>query len=152
MATIKLYQKPRKGKTHHPLYLRITHDRKSRLVNLDIRIAEDDWNENQQKVRKTHPNYKWLNNFLKGKRAEAQQEILKVREKSKNGVTADILKQAVEGSWQDWRLRLVPIRPEIREVVQAVSVAGRGAQIRTVTTLEVNGDKSVIDLTPNHGP
>lgn len=101
MASIKLYQKPGKGKTHHPLYLRITHNRKSRLVNLDIRISEDDWNAKQQKVRKTHPNYKWLNNFLKGKRAEAQQEILKVREKSKNGVTADILKQAVEGSWQD---------------------------------------------------
>jgi hypothetical protein len=86
MATIKLYQKPRKGKTHHPLYLRITHNRKSRLVNLDIRIAEDDWNANQQKVRKTHPNYKWLNNFLKGKEQKRSRRSSKYGRRVKMGL------------------------------------------------------------------
>lgn len=58
----------------------------------------------------------------------------------------------LEGTWQDWRLRLVPTRPEIGEAIQALTVAGQGAQIRTVKTLEANGDKSVINVKPNHGP
>jgi len=101
MATINLYQKTRKGKEHHPIYLRITHDRKSRLVNLDVRLSEDDWNADRGEVRRSHPNYKWLNNFLKSKQAEAQQHVLKVRSRSRNGVSVETLKEAVEGNWQD---------------------------------------------------
>ncbi|MDZ7692341.1 MAG: site-specific integrase [Balneolaceae bacterium] len=101
MATLKLYQKPRKGKEHHPIYLRITHDRKSRLVNLDIRLPEADWNSERGEVRRSNPNYKWLNNFLKSKKAEAQQQVLKLRSASRNGVSVDKLKEAVEGNWQD---------------------------------------------------
>ncbi|NGP75138.1 site-specific integrase [Balneolaceae bacterium YR4-1] len=101
MATLNLYQKIRKGNDHHPVYLRITHNRRSRMVNLDIRISEDDWNAERGEVRRSHPNHTWLNNFLKAKKAEAQQQILKVRSRKSKGISVEVLKEAVEGKWQD---------------------------------------------------
>ncbi len=47
-----------------PLYIRITHQRKSTFKYLDIKIKKEDWNVTSQKVKNTHPNSTRLNNYL----------------------------------------------------------------------------------------
>ena len=60
-----------------PLALRITKDRKSNYVYLGYHILENDWDENKQRVKKSHPNSAWLNLIAKAKR--------------KASVTADVI-------------------------------------------------------------
>lgn len=44
-----------------PVYLRFTHDRKSRYKSTGIAIREKDWNWDRQEVRRTHRDYTHLN-------------------------------------------------------------------------------------------
>ncbi|MFH5885323.1 tyrosine-type recombinase/integrase [Halalkalibaculum sp. DA3122] len=94
MATLSYYLKKRKNKDKHPLYLRIIHNRKSRLINTDIRLATSNWNESNEEVRKSHPIHKKLNNFLKRKKLNAEAILLDIKLQG-NGVSINDIKKAI---------------------------------------------------------
>ncbi|MDR8394449.1 site-specific integrase [Aliifodinibius sp. S!AR15-10] len=94
MATLSYYLKKRKNKDKHPLYLRIIHNRKSRLINTDIRLATSNWNDSSEEVRKSHPIHKKLNNFLKREKLNAEAILLDIKSRG-NGVSINDIKKAI---------------------------------------------------------
>ncbi len=48
----------------HSLKIRITKNRKSRYINLGIRIRKEDWNSKKRQVRSTHPDADRLNDLI----------------------------------------------------------------------------------------
>ena len=54
-----------------PVYLRLTKNRRSRYIALDVYIDPKDWNEKSGKVRPGAVNAKQINSFLSIKEAEA---------------------------------------------------------------------------------
>lgn len=87
MANVKivLRKEPRKG--GYPLAIRITKDRKTSYVYLNYRINPEDWDEANQRVKKSHPNSARLNNYLIKKLAEANNLALEL-ETVKTAVSA----------------------------------------------------------------
>ncbi len=79
MASVKivLRQKENKDGTY-PLCIRITKDRKSSFIHLGKHINESFWDEENQRVRKSYPNSKRLNNFLLKKLSEANEKLLEL--------------------------------------------------------------------------
>lgn len=71
MANAKIVLRKESRKVGCPLAIRITKDRKTAYVYLDDRINPDDWDEANQRVKKSHPNAARLNNYLIKKLAEA---------------------------------------------------------------------------------
>jgi len=94
MAKLSYYLKKRKGKEKHPLYLRITHNRKSRYIPTEIYLQEKHWN-NSGEVRKTHPRGKHLNNHLTRKMLDAQTLLLKLKERDKE-LDVGTIKEVIE--------------------------------------------------------
>lgn len=78
MSSIKLLLRKDKinQKGESPLYLRITKDRRSKYVSLQIRIKPEQWDEKKDRVRRSHPNSVRLNNYLQQKLAEASAAAL----------------------------------------------------------------------------
>jgi integrase len=64
-----------------PVYLRITHNRKSRYVPTGLSVTEAQWNETRGTVRKSHPHYNTYNATLEHVMREAQNKTLELREK-----------------------------------------------------------------------
>jgi len=95
LATLTYYLKKRKNKGEHPLYLRITHNRKSRLIHTDIHLDESDWNEDKEEVRRSHPIAKKINNYLIRQKLNANQIMLDLKEGHVD-FTVDDLKEAIE--------------------------------------------------------
>jgi integrase len=83
MATTKILlkteKKNKKGKS--PLYLRIIQDRKPTYMSLGISLKENEWNDEERKVRKIHPNSGRLNAYIAQKVAEAEAKILELQAK-----------------------------------------------------------------------
>lgn len=84
----------------YPIYLRITNNRKHKYVSTGISLSDKQWNPLEEKVRKSHPNYKTLNEILEAKIKEAeniQSDLMKngaesakaIRERIKNTQRAD---------------------------------------------------------------
>lgn len=61
-----------------PLTLRITKDRKTSFIYLGHSIKETDWDESNQRVKKSHPNSTRLNNFLLKKLSDANAKALEL--------------------------------------------------------------------------
>lgn len=78
MATTKIILKKDKIKTDGsiPLYLRIIKDRKAKFISLGYSVMPEHWNDRDGTVRKSHPNAKWLNNYLAKKISDAQKVSL----------------------------------------------------------------------------
>ena len=55
---------------------------------------------------------------------------------------------AVSGSPQRWSLELKPREPRLRELVIAVRVSGRQAEVREMTVAMADGDSSVMSIEP----
>ena len=74
MATIKLLLQREKTSTDGttPIYLRLIKDRKAQFISLNLKIYDKDWDEDKQKVKKSHPNTGRLNAYLAQKVAEAE--------------------------------------------------------------------------------
>lgn len=100
MATLSYYLKKRKNKEKNPLYLRITHERKSRMVHMDLQLEESVWNKDNEEVRRSYPNYKKINNYLVRKKLEAEYILLELKE-LKNGYSIDEIKNAIQNSGTD---------------------------------------------------
>jgi integrase/recombinase XerD len=76
-VSFKLYALERKKKKNGeiPIYLRITKNQKYRYVSTGISLDLKDWNANTEEVRKSHRNYKSLNQKLRSIKDEAQNKI-----------------------------------------------------------------------------
>lgn len=79
---VVLRKKPNK-KGQFPLSIRITKDRRSTYLYTGKYIDLKYWDEDNRKVRKSHPNSVWLNNFLLSKLADANKTLLNLE--SRNG-------------------------------------------------------------------
>ena len=74
MVTIKVVL--RKQKTNKaglaPLWLRVTKNRKTKFISLNIRLEPKYWDEGNQRVRGSYSNSTRINSLIKVKLAEAQ--------------------------------------------------------------------------------
>lgn len=99
MATVKivLRQKVNKDGTL-PLAIRITKDRKTSFIHIGKSIKEQDWNEDRQRVKKSHPNSTRLNNLLIKKLAEANDKSLEL-ETQKENISAKQMKEKLNPTY-----------------------------------------------------
>ncbi|MEI6457203.1 MAG: Arm DNA-binding domain-containing protein, partial [bacterium] len=81
MASTKILLKTDKedknGKS--PLYLRIIQDRKPTYISLGVNLKENEWNDEEKKVRKTHTNSGRLNAYIAKKVAEAEAKMVELQ-------------------------------------------------------------------------
>lgn len=57
MSSVKIVLRKKKNKEgKYPLALRITKDRKSSYIHLGYDVLETEWDEEKQRVKKSHPN------------------------------------------------------------------------------------------------
>jgi integrase/recombinase XerD len=104
MASIKvvLRRKPN-AKGEFPIVVRITKNRKASYLSTGQYLEEKFWDEKKQRVRKSHSNAAWLNNFILQKLAEANDKLLELESKSKvvtaKNVTTEIKSENQSGSF-----------------------------------------------------
>lgn len=55
---------------------------------------------------------------------------------------------SLEGSDADWRLRLRPNEPAMRDAVEEILIGGQGPTVCSVETRNAGGDRSVMTITP----
>ena len=74
MSTVSIIYNERKAnkKGEVPIWLRIIKDRKTKYIALGIRVPREQWNFDDNKVRKSHPHYKILNKTIAEKVAKAE--------------------------------------------------------------------------------
>ena len=99
MATIKIIlrtDKVNKKTQLAPLYARIIKDRKTSFISLNERLDPKHWNEEQCKVKKSHPNSVRLNAFLAEKISELNNKILEESSKNRN-ISTRKLKENILG-------------------------------------------------------
>ena len=96
MASIKIVlRKEIKKDGTSPLAIRITKDRKTSYIYLDYSVHRDDWDEDNQRVKKSHKNSARLNAFLITKLAEATNSSLEL-ETTKKVVSAKAVSQKIK--------------------------------------------------------
>lgn len=92
MASVKIY--PRLDKINKngqvPIYLRLTKNRKSKYIALDVYINPKDRNEKTRKMRSGAKNAIQINTFLSSKEAEIEAISLEMETKSKFVTSYDI--------------------------------------------------------------
>ncbi|MGA0556798.1 phage integrase SAM-like domain-containing protein [Larkinella sp. VNQ87] len=77
----------------YPLAIRIIVDRKASYINLGFKLKEADWNAKEQKVRKSHDNSVWLNNFILQEKAKANNKMLEMATQAKATSAVAVRKQ-----------------------------------------------------------
>ncbi len=85
MVSVKLILRKDKSNSvgEHPLYIRITKNRKPKYLSLGFYLKLEWWDAEGARVRKPHPNSQRLNNYLSVKVAEAQAVALEMETKDK---------------------------------------------------------------------
>src|SRR5436305_304311 len=98
MASVKILLRTSKTNAagEAPLCIRIIKNKKAKFIFLDYRIRPDQWNEEDKKVRKSHPNSAYLNNYIAQKRAEAEAAALQMEAEDKN-VNSFAIKESIKG-------------------------------------------------------
>lgn len=95
MASIKVLLWKKKNKEgKYPLAIRIIKDRKPIYIYVGHYIAEDHWDEANQRVKKSHPNSTRLNNLIAQKLAEVNDKLIEL-ETAKNDTTAQVIKETI---------------------------------------------------------
>lgn len=56
---------------------------------------------------------------------------------------------ALQGDPQSWQLLLTPFDAKVRAMVQTIRISGRGTRLNTVETIEADGDRTVMTITPD---
>lgn len=79
-----------------PLYIRVIKDRKTKFISTGYKVKENQWNQDDQRVRKNYPNSARMNALLSRKVADASGEVADLERKSKT-VSAKRLKEAING-------------------------------------------------------
>ena len=97
MATIKAIIRRDKEKKNGqvPIYIRMTINRKHKYISLRQSIFEKDWNADRQRVRKSHPNHRILNQLIVDKLAEVESLALE-SEINQRGIGQKNLRSALE--------------------------------------------------------
>jgi integrase/recombinase XerD len=75
MSSVKIIQRTDKARQDGtaPLFIRLTHRRKSRYRSLKVRLVPEHWDQDRQRVKKAHPFSTRLNALLAKKRAEFEE-------------------------------------------------------------------------------
>lgn len=85
MATLKVklltHKKRADGKC--PLAIRMTHNRKSKFSYIGYYILEKDWNAATSQVKKSYPNSTRLNNVIRKKLDELEENLMDIEIKKK---------------------------------------------------------------------
>ncbi len=89
-TTFHLYLRKdfKKKNGEYPIYLRLTYDRKHKYMSTGISIKEKDWNFDREVARKTHSNYKTINEQLQLKIREAEKVQLDLSRNGNDTATA----------------------------------------------------------------
>lgn len=96
MATVRIVLRPRQNRNgERPLAVRVTKDRKSSFIFLGHHLAEDQWDEKNQRVRKSHPNSTRLNNFILKKLAEINDTAIELETETQS-VSSQSVKQKIK--------------------------------------------------------
>ncbi|CAM3285006.1 Tyr recombinase domain-containing protein [Flavobacterium longum] len=96
MATIKVVLRKKANKDGtFPLAIRITKDRKTSYIYLGHNLKADEWVENEQRVKSSHPNSKRLNNLILAKKASAS-DISIEAETLKDEISSRAIKQKIK--------------------------------------------------------
>jgi integrase len=95
MVTVKiLFRTDKKNsKNEGPLYLRIIKNRKSKYISLGIILHEDQWDEENKRVKKSHPNSQRLNKYIAKKISEAEGVALDLETENKYIVLQNVKDQ-----------------------------------------------------------
>jgi integrase len=80
----------------YPIAIRITENRKSSYIYTGQYIDKKFWDEENRRVRKSHPNSARLNNLILSKIADANNKLLEL-ETSEDPVSASGVKQKIKG-------------------------------------------------------
>ena len=99
MANVKLVLRRHKMTTSGevPVYIRITHHRKTKFISLGIKVIPDkNWNEETHRVRRNFPNSGRVNNYIAKKLAEAEAISLDLSTKPQ-GFTSQNIKEEIMG-------------------------------------------------------
>lgn len=123
MPTLSYYLKKRKNKNEHPLYLRVTHDRESRYIKIDINLEEEHWNQEKQAVRKSHARQEKINRFLRVKKLDSDTLLLELMQ-FKPEANIDLMQKVLEASSLDGikktgREDFLPFAEELRSGFKA---------------------------------
>ena len=96
MATVKIVLRQKENKDGTlPLAIRITQDRKASFIHLGKSVQKNQWDVENQRVKKSHPNSVRLNNFLLTKLAEANNKSLEL-ETGRTEVSSRAVKQKIK--------------------------------------------------------
>ena len=96
MATLSIYLDTRGTKGEAPLKAVITHKRKSAMMPLGIKLLPKQWDPVKREV-KSHPNQKFLNTYILGKKYAIEAELLKLGESGTlHGMDATAIRDAVD--------------------------------------------------------
>lgn len=98
MASIKLILRTNKidQSGHSPLYIRLIKDRKTKFVAVGVKLKENEWDDEKQRVKKNHPNSARMNASISQKVADAEAQVADLERKVKS-VSANKLKEAIKG-------------------------------------------------------
>jgi integrase/recombinase XerD len=98
MASVKLIFKENKIDINGeiPLYIRIIKDRKTKFISIGVKLKPEYWNEEDQVVKKKHPNSSRMNAYIAQKVADAKEVALNMETK-KGYVTSKRIKENILG-------------------------------------------------------
>jgi len=96
MASVKVILRKKKNRDgKQAIALQFIKDRKNNIVHIGHAVHEDDWDEVNGKVKKSHPNSQRLNNFIKKKLVEAEDNLIELESKKKD-TTAKAIKNTMK--------------------------------------------------------
>ncbi|MEQ8470048.1 MAG: site-specific integrase [Marinoscillum sp.] len=101
MASVKtVLRKKKNADGLYPIAIRITENRKSSYIQLGQYVDEKFWDETNHQVKKSHPNYKRLNNLILKKVAEANDKLLEL-ESTEKRVSSSVVKQHIRKEYKN---------------------------------------------------
>ncbi|SDQ24000.1 site-specific integrase [Flagellimonas zhangzhouensis] len=84
-ASLQIILRKKPNKTGEcPLAIRITKYRRSTYKYIGLRIRKEFWDDNKKRVKKTHPDSKKLNKFIKARIREAKKGMVALQTKDKD--------------------------------------------------------------------
>ena len=100
MATFKLILREDKTRTDGtaPVYLRITHDRRTRQLKSDVAVEPKHWNKEKEAVRRSHPSAVAFNDALRRFKSGAERKLLDIKAAGAGKVSALAIKRELEGA------------------------------------------------------
>ena len=98
MASLKLILRTNKKDNtgHYPIYIRVIKDRKTKFITTGVKLKLNEWDEENERVKKNHPNSAWMNALLLKKLSDASGMVAD-SERKKNNISARRLKDAIKG-------------------------------------------------------